>query len=526
MSKVVGVPDQQEAEIRIAAANLNQTVEDEYLWLTCGTIMGKLHKNRFYCPGIHMECIEVEEELMVTPKMFVKMGEKERLKDWKTAVRVNGIPIRRYMEAGHLDFYRHKETCTMRCLSRATTLPRPELNLTEVGSIKETTFNWLENDSVKTKGQPISLLSKNLHGAKVSKPSQRSRAIPVSLVAATPISGRSTPEQMQTVFINASHGTVAKTAAANSLLRLNMADLKAGVVAKENGSHGNVMSFLKTLDNGASSDGADANMESEATHDLDPEELSMFEHCRDSQVFWRGILQVGILDNVMQDIISAVQKLKLELVMSSVGKEESKRLTKLVEQLGIMKQIRGKVAKQRGEMQQQKDQLKKEMEDLKKRVAEAEMKQYELKRKSECFDQLIEMSMKRPNLSMPSPAPSDWSEQSTVGEDMVESEQSESNSHSDERGVRVGGKRSRKAAKTNRIPPTKETVPDDLADENSNTCIAEGKMKEDCASDSGGDDNLTSLKSNTSEQTAAARKRGRYSDDEDYTGGEDEDDDD
>lgn len=41
---------------------------------------------------------------------------------------------------------------------------------------------------------------------------------------------------------------------------------------------------------------------------------------------------------------------------------ESQRLTKLVEQLGIMKQIRGKVAKQRGEMQRQKDQLKKEME--------------------------------------------------------------------------------------------------------------------------------------------------------------------
>jgi hypothetical protein len=41
-----------------------------------------------------MECIEVEEGLIVTPKMFVKMGEKEKLKDWKTAVRVNGIPIR------------------------------------------------------------------------------------------------------------------------------------------------------------------------------------------------------------------------------------------------------------------------------------------------------------------------------------------------------------------------------------------------------------------------------------------------
>lgn len=161
--------------------------------------------------------------------------------------------------------------------------------------------------------------------------------------------------------------------------------------------------------------------------------------------------------------------------------------------------------------------------DLKKRVAEAELKQYELKRKSECFDQLIEMSMKRPNPSMPSPAPSDWSEQSTVGEDMVESEHSESASHSDERGVKVGGKRSRKAAKTNRIPPTKETVQDDFADENKN--VTERNIKvEDCASDSNGDGDL-SLKRKSLELNTAGRKRARYSDDEDYTG-EDEDEDD
>jgi hypothetical protein len=188
------------------------------------------------------------------------------------------------MEAGHLDFYRHKETCTMRCLSRAATLPRPELNvhLTAVGSINETTFNTLENDALNFHGQPM---ISNIHGAMIMKPSPKPRTIPLSLVAATTGSGRSTPELTQTVFINTNQGTIAKTAAANSLLRLNMADLKAGVVAKENGSDDSVMSFLTTFDNGASNNGAesfstknqsDVNV---ADHDLDVDELSMFEHC-------------------------------------------------------------------------------------------------------------------------------------------------------------------------------------------------------------------------------------------------------
>jgi hypothetical protein len=50
------------------------------------------------------------------------------------------------------------------------------------------------------------------------------------------------------------------------------------------------------------------------------------------------------------------------VICPSISFSESMRLAKIIEQLGITKQIRAKVAKQRGEMQRQKDQLKKEME--------------------------------------------------------------------------------------------------------------------------------------------------------------------
>jgi hypothetical protein len=151
--------------------------------------------------------------------------------------------------------------------------------------------------------------------------------------------------------------------------------------------------------------------------------------------------------------------------------------------------------------------------DLKKRVAEAELKQYELKCKSECFDQLMEMSTKQTHLSMPSPAPSDWSEQSTFGEEIGESEHSESASHSDERGAKTGGKRSRKPARTVRIPP-EEVNTDEYADENENIANA---------SESNGECDLTTVKRKVSKKPL--RKRVKYSEDEDYVGGDDDDDD-
>ena len=67
---------------------------EDIVKVTCGQIVGKLHKKYFTCPGIHQECIELDNNLMITPKMMFIMGGKEKLKDWKNALRLNGIIFR------------------------------------------------------------------------------------------------------------------------------------------------------------------------------------------------------------------------------------------------------------------------------------------------------------------------------------------------------------------------------------------------------------------------------------------------
>ncbi|OWF41736.1 Glucocorticoid modulatory element-binding protein 2 [Mizuhopecten yessoensis] len=92
--------------------------DDNILIVTCGSLIGNLHRDRFFCPGIHRECIEVNGTF-ITPKRFSVMGEKARLKDWKNAVRLNGFQLRKYIDSGILKFSNHDSMCTGRCVARA-----------------------------------------------------------------------------------------------------------------------------------------------------------------------------------------------------------------------------------------------------------------------------------------------------------------------------------------------------------------------------------------------------------------------
>ena len=67
--------------------------EEDTINVSCGTLQGRLILSRFLCPGIHQECILYDGQI-VTPKMFSVMGDKDKLKDWKNAIRVNGKSIR------------------------------------------------------------------------------------------------------------------------------------------------------------------------------------------------------------------------------------------------------------------------------------------------------------------------------------------------------------------------------------------------------------------------------------------------
>ncbi|KAA0710742.1 Glucocorticoid modulatory element-binding protein 1 [Triplophysa tibetana] len=84
--------------------------------ITCGESKAILLFKKFVCPGINVRCVKYEDQL-ISPKQFVHMSGKATLKDWKRAIRIGGVMLRRMMDSGQLDFYQHSTLCTNTCRS-------------------------------------------------------------------------------------------------------------------------------------------------------------------------------------------------------------------------------------------------------------------------------------------------------------------------------------------------------------------------------------------------------------------------
>uniref|UniRef100_S4RU60 Glucocorticoid modulatory element binding protein 2 n=1 Tax=Petromyzon marinus TaxID=7757 RepID=S4RU60_PETMA len=67
-------------------------------------------------PGINVPCVKFNTGL-ISPKEFVNMAGKSTLKDWKRAIRMRGVMLRKVMDSGELDFYQHDKVCTSTCRS-------------------------------------------------------------------------------------------------------------------------------------------------------------------------------------------------------------------------------------------------------------------------------------------------------------------------------------------------------------------------------------------------------------------------
>eukprot|EP00063_Salmo_salar_P058475 XP_014033310.1 PREDICTED: glucocorticoid modulatory element-binding protein 1-like isoform X2 [Salmo salar] len=84
--------------------------------ITCGECKAVLLVKKFVCPGINVKCVKYEDQL-ISPKQFVHMSGKATLKDWKRAIRMGGVMLRKMMDSGQLDFYEHSTLCTNTCRS-------------------------------------------------------------------------------------------------------------------------------------------------------------------------------------------------------------------------------------------------------------------------------------------------------------------------------------------------------------------------------------------------------------------------
>lgn len=93
-------------------------VNSPVLTVACGYLTAKLHMDRFYCPGIHQLCVEYNNQFL-TPKQFTIVAAKDKQKDWKGAIKINRQPVRILFERNLLDFYKHSEYCSGRCVSKS-----------------------------------------------------------------------------------------------------------------------------------------------------------------------------------------------------------------------------------------------------------------------------------------------------------------------------------------------------------------------------------------------------------------------
>ncbi|XP_041799241.1 glucocorticoid modulatory element-binding protein 1-like [Chelmon rostratus] len=84
--------------------------------ITCGDSRAVLLFKKFVCPGINVRCVKFNDQL-ISPKQFVHLAGKATLKDWKRAIRLGGVMLRKMMDSGQIDFYQHDTVCSNTCRS-------------------------------------------------------------------------------------------------------------------------------------------------------------------------------------------------------------------------------------------------------------------------------------------------------------------------------------------------------------------------------------------------------------------------
>ncbi|NXG44746.1 GMEB2 protein, partial [Psilopogon haemacephalus] len=118
-----------EAVLEVKMAEDEDSLEAEIVYpITCGDSKANLIWRKFVCPGINVKCVQFDDHL-ISPKEFVHLAGKSTLKDWKRAIRMNGIMLRKIMDSGELDFYQHTKVCSNTCRSTKIDLTGARVSL-------------------------------------------------------------------------------------------------------------------------------------------------------------------------------------------------------------------------------------------------------------------------------------------------------------------------------------------------------------------------------------------------------------
>uniref|UniRef100_A0A8C4JMQ0 Glucocorticoid modulatory element binding protein 2 n=1 Tax=Dromaius novaehollandiae TaxID=8790 RepID=A0A8C4JMQ0_DRONO len=140
--------------VLVKMAEDEDSLEAEIVYpITCGDSKANLIWRKFVCPGINVKCVQFNDHL-ISPKEFVHLAGKSTLKDWKRAIRMNGIMLRKIMDSGELDFYQHAKVCSNTCRSTKIDLTGARVSLTSQTS---TEYIPLTPASADVNGSPATI---------------------------------------------------------------------------------------------------------------------------------------------------------------------------------------------------------------------------------------------------------------------------------------------------------------------------------------------------------------------------------
>ncbi|XP_068118069.1 glucocorticoid modulatory element-binding protein 2 isoform X2 [Hyperolius riggenbachi] len=142
-----------------------ETLEAEIAYpITCGESKANLIWRKFVCPGINIKCVQYNEHI-ISPKEFVHLAGKSTLKDWKRAIRMNGVMLRKIMDSGELDFYQHSKVCSNTCRSTKIDVTGTRVSLCSQVSTEYIPITTTAGENFTVNGNPTTITIETCDGS-------------------------------------------------------------------------------------------------------------------------------------------------------------------------------------------------------------------------------------------------------------------------------------------------------------------------------------------------------------------------
>ena len=332
----MSVTDSEEIRSVTPSEDLNSPV----LEVKCGQLVARLHMDKFVCPGIHQQCIELNGEL-ISPKEFTIRANKDKQKDWKGSIRIGKSNMRALMEMKTLDFYNHEAYCSAKCQSR----------------------NYI---TAKNFSNDVSQNQETYHGASTSNGFDITEPVNCSPTVVSSALQQFVAQTVNSPSALASLGLMAKDSLMlSSFLNANVRPTEKAIKLEDTPERGGCVSttaITKAMQN-------------------------------NPVKFWSLMSDLGILDDILEMITNSVEQTRRLINVNPAQRDlafsVAERLTRMARALELEDTIGNRIQAERLQCAIETNFLNSELQELQRKTEESRRKFEEVRKKGTRFEELL-----------------------------------------------------------------------------------------------------------------------------------------